>query len=65
MRVGYHQGVYDYHWMLQCSNGGWCEKHGQTASNYVGMINPSNHSWNLGSYQNFYDSNTVYLAVRI
>ena len=64
LRVGYQQGMYDYHFMLQCSDGGWCHKPGQTPSQYLGMINPSTYSWDLGTYiKNFYNSDTIYIAV--
>jgi len=61
---------YDYHFMLQCSNGTWCEKHGDGASKNDGAINPSTFNWNLyykdGTLykRNFYNSSTVYIAVK-
>ena len=56
--------IADYHFMEQVNTGGWAEKHGQQPSIYRGMINPSTINWDLGSYQNFYNSSTVYLAVK-
>lgn len=41
------------------------EKHGQMPSINDGNIDPSTFSWDLGSYKNFYNSATVYLAVRV
>lgn len=70
LRVGQDSNVYDYHFMLQCSDGGWCEKHGSSPSIYDGNINPSTFSWNLyytdGTLykSNFYNSATVYFAVK-
>lgn len=70
LRVGQDSLYYDYHFMLQCSDGGWCEKHGASPSIYDGNINPSTFSWNLyytdGTLykQNFYNSATVYFAVK-
>lgn len=64
LRVGEQQDMYDYHFMLQCSDGGWCTKAGQTPSEYLGMINPSNYSWDLGPIKNFYNSKTVYFAIK-
>lgn len=58
-------GEADYHFMVQTSSGGWAEKHGQQPSIYDGNINPSTFSWNLGSYKNFYNSPTVYIAAKV
>lgn len=70
LRVGQDSYTYDYHFMLQCSDGGWCEKQGDANSIYDGNINPSTFSWNLYYYDgtlykaNFYNSATVYFAVK-
>ena len=64
LRTGNQYGIYDYHFMLQTSNGGWCEKHGSQPSIYDGYINPSTFRWDLGSLKGFYNSNTVYIAVK-
>lgn len=70
LRVGNQQGIYDYHFMKQCSDGGWCHKPGSLPSQYLGSINPSTYSWDLyytdGSLaiSNFYNSSTIYIAVR-
>jgi len=70
VRVGQDPYIYDYHFMLQCSDGTWCEKHGPAASINDGAINPSAINWNLyyndGTLykQNFYNSSTVYIAVK-
>ena len=75
LRVG-HQNVngslvYDYHFLLQCSDGAWCDKPGAYRSRKLGNINPSTYSWDLlytnGSVakSNFYNSSTVYIAVRV
>lgn len=65
LRVGNQNGTYDYHFMLQCNNSGWCTKAGSTPSVYLGRINPSTYIWNLGYIVNFYNSKTVYIAVKI
>lgn len=65
VRMGNQQGVYDYHFMLQCSDGAWCDKPGQTPSRYLGFIDPSRYSWDLGTYiKNFYNSETIFIAVQ-
>jgi hypothetical protein len=70
LRVGNQQGIYDYHFMKQCSDGGWCHKPGSSPSGYLGSINPSSYSWDLyytnGSLAiaNFYNSSTIYIAVK-
>lgn len=64
LRTGYQYGIYDYHFMLQTSNGGWCEKHGSQPSIYDVYINPSTFRWDLGSLKGFYNSKTVYIAVK-
>lgn len=76
LRVGWHDfnsnghvdlngNEADYHFMVQTNTGGWAEKHGQQPSINDGTINPSTFSWDLGSYKGFYNSTTVYLAVRV
>lgn len=61
----------DFHFMLQLNNGSWAEKQSILDSDTVdGMINPSIGSWNQSSITgdyiaNFYDSPTVYFAVKI
>lgn len=64
LRTGNQYGIYDYHFMFQTNIGGWCEKHGSQPSIYDGYINPSTFRWDLGSLKGFYNSNTVYLAVK-
>ena len=70
VRTGSYNGTWDYHFMLQCSNGGWCEKPGPAATKYDGMVNPSTFSWDLhytdGSVYRygFYNSNIIYIAVK-
>jgi hypothetical protein len=70
LRTGQYGSTWDYHFMLQCSNGGWCEKPGSSQSKYDGMINPSTFSWNLyysdGTLYKagFYNSPVIYIAVK-
>jgi hypothetical protein len=70
LRVGNQQGTYDYHFMKQCSDGGWCHKPSILPSEYLGNINPSTYSWDLYYFDgslaisNFYDSSTIYIAVK-
>lgn len=65
VRMGNQQGVYDYHFMLQCNDGAWCDKPGQTPSRYLGFIDPGRYSWDLGTYiKNFYNSKTIFIAVQ-
>lgn len=76
LRVGFHDyndnghvdmynGEADYHFMVQTSTGTWAEKHGEEPSINVGYIDRSTYSWDLGSTKGFYNSSTVYLAVRV
>ncbi|MBT2284138.1 hypothetical protein J7E78_11375 [Paenibacillus polymyxa] len=55
----------DYHFMLQNSTGRWSEKHGQQPSINTNISDPGTFSWDLGSYKNFYNSSTVYIAAKI
>ncbi len=57
-------GEADYHFMLQHSNGSWSSKAGSTASVNLGAISPRTYRWDLGTYQGYYDSATIYLAVK-
>lgn len=54
-------GRYDYHYMIQLEDGSWAHKRGNTPSEYLGFINPSNYDWINGSIN--YDSNVIYFAV--
>lgn len=66
LRVGNQQDIYDYHFMLQTSSGSWCDKPGSTPSRNLGYINPSTYSWDLGTaITNFYNSSTIYIAVKL
>lgn len=56
-------GEADYHFMVKNSNGGWSHKPGSYPTEYLGNINPSTYNWKLGSYNYFYNSTPVYLAV--
>lgn len=69
LRTGQNSQHWDYHVMMQCSDGGWCDKPGEKGSRYLGKINPSTYSWdfiyNNGTVEkNFYNSETIYLAVK-
>ncbi|NEW04889.1 hypothetical protein GK047_02500 [Paenibacillus sp. SYP-B3998] len=63
-KVDISSDLVDYHFMVQNDTGKWSEKHGQQASINTGITDPSSFSWNLGSYSNFYNSATVYIAAR-
>lgn len=64
MRVGSHNGNFDYHFMVQVKQNGWAHKRGQTPSEFLGAINPSTYNWgSLYGVSNFYDSSTLYFAV--
>ena len=72
MRIGIHEYELsggeigfdlDYHFMVQTSSGGWAHKQGALASEYLGLINLNTRSWDQGSIPNYYDSETIYLAV--
>lgn len=52
--------VWDYHFMLESSDKGWCHKQGSSPSAYLGNINPSNYTWDSSG---FYNSVTKYLAL--
>lgn len=62
LRTGLSGSTWDYHFMLQCSDGTWCEKHGTQPSINDGYINPSTFRWDLGTYLGFYNSATLYIA---
>lgn len=55
--------LFDFHFWVQTNLGAWCHKPGGYPSVYLGYVAPHNESWNLGDIKNFYDSDTVYLAV--
>ena len=65
MRVGSHPGYLpDYHFWLQTSTGEWCDKAGWfNAATSKDDVNPTNEIWNMGTYYNFYDSDTIYFAI--
>ncbi|WDV45937.1 hypothetical protein PV797_21025 [Clostridiaceae bacterium M8S5] len=80
LRVGKHKlggkTRWDYHFLLQCSDGQWCHKPGSQVSEKLGNINPSTFRWDMpyfitksdGSkelvyYEGFYDSKTIYMAL--
>lgn len=57
--------VVDFHFMLQNSTGKWSEKHGQQPSINTNISDPSTFSWDLGTYKNFYNSSTAYIAAKV
>lgn len=63
--VDLNADLVDYHFMLQNSTGKWSEKHGQQPSINTAISDPSAFSWDLGTYKNFYNSSTVYIAAKI
>lgn len=56
---------WDYHFMVQVSDGSWAEKHGYSGNSYCNPIglNPENISWDLWPYVGYYDSPIVYYAI--
>lgn len=70
MRVGINQyGVYDYHFWYRANNGVWYNKHGwynpsEQASNNVNPSTDNSASgWTLNN-KTFYNSDTVYYAIK-
>mgnify|MGYP003557196372 CR=1 FL=1 len=61
------QGFYvdwDYHFMVQTSDGNWAEKHGPGgATVYHHTGTPDTISWDLGTTRGYYTSNIIYFAV--
>lgn len=68
VRVGtepYRTNNYDYHFMMQNSDGTWSEKHGDSSDSIkhdIGM-NPNNILWTLNGRTQYYDSEIIYLAI--
>ena len=62
---GSYYYVWDYHFWRQTSTGTWCHKPGANPSVHFGYVTPHTANWNLGGYTNFYDSNTIYMAITI
>ena len=58
-------GNYDYHFMVQTSDGRWAEKHGTGGNSILHDFgeNPANLSWDLANLSEYYDSKIIYLAV--
>ena len=55
---------WDYHFMVQTSDGSWAEKHGAGgATIYHNGGNPNTISWDLGNTKGYYDSGIIYLAI--
>jgi RHS repeat-associated protein len=55
---------WDYHFMVQTSDGNWAEKHGAGgATIYHNGGNPNTISWDLGNTKGYYDSAIIYLAI--
>ena len=56
---------YDYHFMLQHSDGRWSEKHGTGGNSILHTKgkNPDKISWDLGPIKKYYDSRIIYLAI--
>ena len=56
--------LFDYHFMIQTSSGGWAEKRGSNgATREYTSRNPAKISWDLDGMEGFYDSTIIYLAV--
>ena len=58
-------GNYDYHFMVQTSDGRWAEKHGTGGNSILHDFgeNPANLSWDWANLSEYYDSKIIYLAV--
>jgi len=56
--TGEYSRYWDYHFMIQLSDGSWAHKRGTTNSRNLGYINPSTAVW-----ENGYDSEVIYFAV--
>ena len=58
---------YDYHFMIQTSDGDWAHKPGNLASESLGLINPSTYNWayDYGGSTGVrnYNSDVIYFAV--
>lgn len=64
--TGYNYVVtWDYHFWRQTSTGTWCHKPGQDPSVHLGYVTPHTASWDKGSYTNFYNSETYYMALTV
>lgn len=64
MRVAnYSETNFDYHFLVQLSNGGWAQKQGPLPSENLGSINPTTYNWSNGGISNYYNSSTLYFAV--
>ena len=57
--------LYDYHLMVQHSDGRWSEKNGQGGDSIVHKQGetPDTLSWDLMDIEGYYDSDIIYLAV--
>lgn len=61
---GKHMLLWDYHFMVQTSDGRWAEKHGPGGESIQHKTgNPDTLSWDFGSLIGFYNSPIIYLAV--
>ena len=56
-------GVADYHFAVQLSDGTWADKPGQTPSRW-NKINGTAVTWDLGNIKDYYNTETVYFAVK-
>jgi len=56
--TGEYSRYWDYHFMIQLSDGSWAHKRGTTNSRNLGYINPSTAVWKI-----WYDSEVIYFAV--
>lgn len=55
---------WDYHFMVQTKNGQWAEKHGPGGKTILyEKGNPNTISWDYDNRKNYYDSETIYLAI--
>ena len=60
-----YNGFYDYHFMVQLSDGTWSEKHGTGGSSIQHNYGetPDTLSWDLGNLTGYYNGGIKYLAI--
>ena len=56
-------GIADYHFAVQLSDGTWADKPGSTPSRW-NKIDGTAEKWNLGSIIGYYNTPSIYFAVK-
>lgn len=56
-------GFADYHFAVQLSDGSWADKPGQRPSRW-NALDGATIAWDCGNIKNYYNTETVYFAVR-